>query len=90
MPLLIGSVPTMLVFLTLVLAYLGRGALAYSYGALHLAIVIAAFALSPSGPQVYLAVAGAEVVLVTLMLRSCLRGWDQPEFMLFWRHAVKW
>jgi hypothetical protein len=31
-----------------------------------------------------------EIVLVTLMLRSCLRGWDRPEFMLFWRHAIKW
>jgi hypothetical protein len=72
------------------LAYLGRGRLAYGYGALHLAITASAFGLSPSGPDVYLALAGAEVVLVTLMLRSCLRGWDRPEFMLFWRHAIKW
>jgi hypothetical protein len=72
------------------LAYLGRTALAYGYGALHLAITAAAFALSPSGPDVYLALAGVEVVLVTLMLRSCLQGWDRPEFMLFWRHAIKW
>ena len=72
------------------LAYLGRGRLAYGYGALHLAITAAAFGLGRSGPDVYLALAGAEVVLVTLMLRSCLRGWDRPEFMLFWRHAIKW
>jgi hypothetical protein len=72
------------------LAYLGRDRLAYGYGAMHLAITAAAFGLSPSGPDVYLALAGSEVVLVTLMLRSCLRGWDRPEFMLFWRHAVKW
>lgn len=72
------------------LAYLGRGRLAYGYGALHLAITASAFGLSPSGPDVYLALAGAEVVLVALMLRSCLRGWDRPEFMLFWRHAIKW
>jgi hypothetical protein len=72
------------------LAYLGRGRLAYGYGALHLAITASAFGLSPSGPEVYLALAGVEVVLVTVMLRSCLRGWDRPEFMLFWRHAVKW
>ena len=72
------------------LAYLGRGALAYSYGALHLAITAAAFTLSPNGPDVYLALAGVEIVLVTLMLRTCLRAWDRPEFMLFWRHAIKW
>jgi hypothetical protein len=72
------------------LAYLGRGRLAYGYGAGHLAITACAFALSPSGPDVYLALAGVEIVLVTLMLRSCLRGWDRPEFMLFWRHAIKW
>jgi hypothetical protein len=72
------------------LAYLGRGRLAYGYGALHLAITACAFSLGPTGPDVYLALAGTEVVLVTLMLRSCLRGWDRPEFMLFWRHAVKW
>ncbi|MGO8882586.1 MAG: hypothetical protein ACLQI7_02575 [Streptosporangiaceae bacterium] len=72
------------------LAYLGHGRLAYGYGALHLALAAAAFTLSPSGPDVYLALAAVELLLVTLVLQVCLRDWDQPEFMLFWRHATQW
>ena len=72
------------------LAYLGQERLAYSYGAAHLALAAVAFGIGPSGPDVYLALAGAELVLVSLVLRTCLRGWDRPEFMLFWRHAIQW
>jgi hypothetical protein len=72
------------------LAYLGQERLAYGYGAVHLAIVAAAFAASPSGPDVYLTVAAVELATVGLVLRTCLRDWDHPEFMLFWRHAIQW
>jgi hypothetical protein len=72
------------------LAYLGRTALAYGYGAAHLLLVSAAFAIGPSGTDVYLAVAAVELVLTTLALQACLRDWDRPEFMLFWRHAIRW
>jgi hypothetical protein len=72
------------------LAYLGQTRLAYSYGALHLVIVSVTFAISPSAADVYLALAAIEFVLVTVILRICLRGWDRPEFMLFWRHALRW
>jgi hypothetical protein len=72
------------------LAYLGQNRLAYGYGAVHLAVAAGAFAASPSGPDVYLTMAAAELLLVTLVLRTCLRGWDRPEFMLFWRHAIRW
>ncbi len=72
------------------LAYLGQGRLAYGYGAMHLTLAGTAFALSPSGPGVYLMLAAVELLLVTLVLRVCLRDWDQPEFMLFWRHATQW
>jgi hypothetical protein len=72
------------------LAYLGHGRLAYGYGALHLLLASAVFAVSTSGPDVYLMLAAVELLLVTLVLRLCLRGWDQPEFMLFWRDAMRW
>jgi hypothetical protein len=72
------------------LAYLGQDRLAYSYGGVHLALAAVAFGIAPSGPDVYLALAAAELVLVSLVLRTCLRGWDRPEFMLFWRHAIRW
>lgn len=72
------------------LAYLGQARLAYGYGAVHLLLASAAFAVSPSGPDVYLTLAAMELLLVALVLRVCLRGWDQPEFMLFWRHALRW
>ena len=57
---------------------------------MHLTLAGTAFALSPSGPGVYLMLAAGERLLVTLVLRVCLRDWDQPEFMLFWRHATQW
>jgi hypothetical protein len=72
------------------LAYLGQARVAYGYGALHLLLAATAFALSPSGWCAYLALAAVEVLLVTMVLRTCLRDWDQPEFMLFWRHAMRW
>jgi hypothetical protein len=72
------------------LAYIGQTRLAYGYGALHLALTSIAFAWSSSGPQAYWALAAAEILLVPLVLRACMRDWDQPEFMLFWRHAIQW
>ncbi|MGO9504490.1 MAG: hypothetical protein ACLPUO_23635 [Streptosporangiaceae bacterium] len=72
------------------LAYLGQDRLAYGYGALHLALACAIFAAGPSGPAVYLTLAAAEILMVALILRTCLRGWARPEFMLFWRHAIQW
>jgi hypothetical protein len=72
------------------LAYLGQARLAYGYGALHLALAAAVFALSPSGSDAYVMLTGAELLLVALVLRACLRDWDKPEFMLFWRHAMRW
>src|SRR5205823_5260305 len=72
------------------LAYLGQARVAYGYGALHLMLAAAAFGFSPSGSYAYLALAAAELLLVTQVLRRCLRDWDQPEFMLFWRHAMRW
>jgi hypothetical protein len=72
------------------LAYIGQARLAYSYGALHLLLASAAFALSPSAPYVYLTLAVIELLIVPQILRSCMRDWDQPEFMLFWRHALRW
>jgi len=72
------------------LAYIGHARLAYSYGALHLLLAVAAFAISPSGPYVYLTLAAVEFLLIPYVLRSCMHDWDQPEFMLFWRHALRW
>jgi hypothetical protein len=72
------------------LAYIGQARLAYGYGVLHLLLASAAFAVSPSGPYVYLTLAAVELLLIPNMLRSCMRDWDQPEFMLFWRHALRW
>ena len=72
------------------LAYIGQTRLAYGYGALHLFLASAAFAISPSGPYAYLTLAAIELLLVPHILRSCMRDWDQPEFMLFWRHALRW
>jgi hypothetical protein len=72
------------------LAYLGQARLAYGYGAVHLILTSAAFAFSSSGPDAYWALAAAEIPLTALLLRACLRDWDQPEFMLFWRHAIRW
>jgi hypothetical protein len=72
------------------LAYLGQARLSYGYGALHLLLATAVFAISPTGPDVYLTLAGVEFLLVALILRTCLRGWQRPEFMLFWRLALQW
>lgn len=72
------------------LAYIGQVHLAYGYGAVHLVLASAAFAIGPSGPDVYLMLAAVELLLVTLVLRACMRDWDRPEFMLFWRHAMRW
>jgi hypothetical protein len=72
------------------LAYLGQARLAYGYGALHLVLAAVAFAVSTSGSVAYLMLAAVEVLLVASVLRVCLRDWDQPEFMLFWRHATRW
>jgi hypothetical protein len=72
------------------LAYIGQTRLAYGYGALHLFLAGTAFAISPSGPYVYLTLAVIELFLIPQILRSCMRDWDQPEFMLFWRHALRW
>jgi hypothetical protein len=72
------------------LAYIGQARLAYGYGALHLFLASAAFAFSPSGTYVYLTLAVIELLVVPQILRSCMRDWDQPEFMLFWRHALRW
>jgi hypothetical protein len=72
------------------LAYLGRGPIGYGYGAVHLALVGAVFAVARSGPAAYLTLAAVEVLTVAAVLQSCMRDWDQPEFMLFWRHAMRW
>ncbi|MGY1733174.1 hypothetical protein ACI798_16810 [Geodermatophilus sp. SYSU D01045] len=72
------------------LDYVGQRALAQGLGALHLAACVAAFLLLPPGPAVYLALAGVELVLLAVALRSCLRHWGRPEYSLFWRHATSW
>jgi urea transporter len=72
------------------LDYIGQRVHAQVYGALHLAACILAFTLLPAGAPVYLALVAAEVVLLVLAMRTCLRHWRIPEYTLFWRHATSW
>lgn len=72
------------------LDYVGQRTVAQAIGALHLTAVVAAFSLLPSGTAVYLTLAGVEVLLLGVAVRSCMRHWGRPEYSLFWRHATSW
>jgi hypothetical protein len=72
------------------LDYVGQRRTAQAFGAVHLAACVAAFALLPPGPLVYLVLAAVDLLVFTAALRSCLRHWGSPEYTLFWRHATSW
>lgn len=72
------------------LDYIGQRSLGQAIGALHLTAVVAAFTLLPSGIAVYLTLAGVELVLLAVAVRSCMRHWGRSEYSLFWRHATSW
>ncbi|HEX8627701.1 MAG TPA: hypothetical protein VF755_05970 [Catenuloplanes sp.] len=72
------------------LTYIGRPAVAYRCGALHLCLVAVAFAVGPTPAAVYTAISVADLALVGYLVRACLGEWRAPEYALFWRHATRW
>jgi len=72
------------------LDYIGQRGLAQLFGVLHLAACVVAFTVMTPGATLYLVLAGVELVLLALALRSCMQHWGTPEYTLFWRHATSW
>lgn len=71
------------------LDYVGRGGVAMLFGALHLVLVVAAFAFLPALPAYLLMIAG-ESVLVVAAAVVAYSTWSSPSYTLFWRHATSW
>lgn len=72
------------------LDYIAQRRSAQAWSAAHLALCAAVFILLPAGAGPYLALAGADAVLLVLLLRACFRVWRTPAYTFFWRHATAW
>lgn len=79
----------MLTMLSYELDYIGERHLSQWLAAAHLVVMIAAFALVPSVSAYFIIVVG-DLALVALAWWLYKRAWSQPEYTLFWRHAVTW
>ncbi|MGH3874496.1 MAG: hypothetical protein ACRDSR_23835 [Pseudonocardiaceae bacterium] len=70
--------------------YIGQYRAAQGLSGVHLVLCGVAFLTMPTGPGLYFALAGTELVLFFVVLRVCLMVWRTPEYTFFWRHATAW
>ncbi|WP_409485235.1 hypothetical protein [Arsenicicoccus dermatophilus] len=71
------------------LDYVGHRTSAMVVGAVHLVLVVLAFAtLSATSAYVALAIGDCALLVVTAYLVQ--RAWSSPAYTLFWRHATSW
>ena len=79
----------MLTMLSYELDYIGERFAPQSLGAVHIAVLALSFWLLPL-VSAYGVILLADLVLVTIAWVLYKRHWSQPEYTLFWRHAVAW
>ena len=79
----------MLTMLSYELDYIGERFAPQSLGAVHIAVLALSFWLLPL-VSAYGVILLADLALVTIAWVLYKRHWSQPEYTLFWRHAVAW
>lgn len=79
----------MLTMLGYELDYIGERHMSQILAAIHLLIMIGAFTVLPS-TGAYLMIVIGDITLVAVAWWLYKRAWSQPEYTLFWRHAIAW
>ncbi|MDO4918279.1 hypothetical protein [Kocuria sp.] len=78
-----------LTLLSYELDYIGERVTAQVLGAAHLVVAVLAFTLAGTAAAYGLLLL-ADVVLIVVAWSRYRRTWTQPEYTLFWRHAISW